>query len=81
MVLDKYGIDIDSAENGVWLSQKGHAPTFFSHPDRSYYDYINTETTSAAARGGRQGVLDFLASTKQSLAGIDQDVRYSHYGL
>jgi hypothetical protein len=78
-VLAKHGIDIDSAVNGVWLSQKGHTATFLSRPGSSYYDWLNQAIDYADTSGGKQGVLDFLSDTKQQLNTVDQWVRSENY--
>ncbi len=52
-ILAKHGIDIDSAENGVWMSQKWHAATFRG----DYYDWVNDAIDNADRLGGKQGVL------------------------
>ncbi|MEV0272771.1 polymorphic toxin-type HINT domain-containing protein [Hamadaea sp. NPDC050747] len=66
-LLKKHGIDINSAENGVWMSQKGHSATF----RHTYYAWLNAEIRAADRAGGKQGVLDFLAATKQELSQVD----------
>lgn len=47
-ILAKHGIDIDSADNGVWLSQKGHAATFRG----TNYDWLNESIRDADRSGG-----------------------------
>lgn len=74
-ILAKHGIDIDSAVNGVWMSQKGHAATFRN----SYYSWLNDEMANADMLGGKQGVLDFLAGLKQQLKDVDQVAHTEFY--
>ncbi|MEU6484266.1 polymorphic toxin-type HINT domain-containing protein [Streptomyces sp. NPDC046887] len=75
-VLKKHGIDIDSAENGVWMSHQGHRGTFV----HSYYAYINSEILAADARGGKQAVVDFMSQLKTELSAVDQYARWERYG-
>jgi hypothetical protein len=77
-ILDKHGIDIDSAENGVWLTRLGHAPTF-KWGTNSYYKFMNDEVMNADRMGGKQGVLDFLSYMKEQLGGVDQVARLEGY--
>ncbi|MEV0431357.1 ricin-type beta-trefoil lectin domain protein [Micromonospora sp. NPDC050495] len=74
-ILAKHGIDIDSAVNGVWMSQKGHAATFRN----SYYSWLNDEMANADMLGRKQGVLDFLAGLKQQLKDVDQVAHTEFY--
>ncbi|MFF0152078.1 polymorphic toxin-type HINT domain-containing protein [Micromonospora sp. NPDC005203] len=78
-ILDKHGIGINEAVNGVWMSQKGHAATFRRKAPNSYYDWINDEVATADRLGGKQGVLDFLKQTKENLTAVDQHARYEFY--
>jgi hypothetical protein len=78
-ILKDYDINIDSAVNGVWMSQKGHSATFRRTAPNSYYDWINAEIEQAARLGGKQGVLDFLARAKQELGDADQYARSVFY--
>ncbi len=62
-ILDKYGIDINHAENGVWLSREEHAKTF----TRDYMDSVTEALQKADAVGTRQAVLDTLVDIKAML--------------
>ncbi|WP_375605556.1 AHH domain-containing protein [Flavobacterium davisii] len=71
-ILKRHGIDIDGADNGIYLkhidpnsSQPG-AYHRVIHTDR-YYGNINQRITDADALGGKQGVLDELSSISDDL--------------
>jgi hypothetical protein len=67
-VLDKYGIKIDDAENGVWLGHDAHRGTFV----KEYVRDINDEIVNAdLGGGGRAAVLQVLSSYKQTLSELD----------
>ncbi|MEV0953996.1 polymorphic toxin-type HINT domain-containing protein [Promicromonospora sp. NPDC050249] len=67
-IMNRHGIDLNAAENGVWMTRRSHQRTFTG----DYYDYIDQQVVDADAVGGKQGVLDFLAATKSQLAGMSQ---------
>lgn len=67
-VLDKHGIGIDDAENGVWLGHDAHRGTF----PKNYVRGINDDIVNADISGGRAAVLDVLSDTKQNLKDLDQ---------
>ncbi|MER7694784.1 AHH domain-containing protein [Streptomyces sp. NPDC097610] len=66
-ILKNHGIDIDSAENGVWLGHDTHRGTF----PHDYVRWINDEIVNANSAGGKSAVLDVLSSTKQTLQDLD----------
>ncbi|MEU6090396.1 polymorphic toxin-type HINT domain-containing protein [Streptomyces sp. NPDC047085] len=68
-VLARHGIDIDSAENGVWLAHDTHRGTF----PGGYVSWINDEIVAADAAGGRSAVLDVLSNAKDILQSLDQN--------
>lgn len=63
------GVDIDSAENGVWLGHATHVGTFTN----AYVSWINDQVVSAFASSGPSGVMDVLGETKSTLQALDQN--------
>ncbi len=72
-ILKKHGIDIDSADNGVFLPT--HKNTDMSvpgikhsgkHPN-DYIDAVNKRISGADEIGGKQGVLNELSSMRNEL--------------
>jgi hypothetical protein len=76
-VLSRFGIDIDSSENGVWLGRATHQGTFAN----SYVQWINDETVNAGAAGGRSAVLDILGDAKNTLRALDQNFGNGFVGV
>ncbi|KVK78136.1 hypothetical protein WJ47_17075 [Burkholderia ubonensis] len=72
-ILAKYGIDVDSAENGVFLPNRNNTDGMSGilhngrHPD-AYFDAVNQLITRADAFGGKQAVLDEIKNIGQKLS-------------
>jgi len=72
-ILKKHGIDIDSAENGVWLPNKNNKNGMpgiehnGKHPN-AYFDKVNQRIVNADRLGGKQGVLDELSAMRNELS-------------
>ncbi|MBR7977021.1 RHS domain-containing protein [Burkholderia vietnamiensis] len=80
-ILAKYGIDVDSAENGVFLPNRNNTDGMSGilhngrHPD-AYFDAVNQLITRADAFGGKQAVLDELKNIGQKLSSASRDANW-----
>ncbi len=61
-ILAKYGIDIDSAANGVFLSSSQHA----SLHTAAYYDAVNAALSGVTTKAGAEQVLQNIANKLSS---------------
>ena len=77
-VFDKHGIDINSAENGVFLpnrNNKDNLPSILHngrHPNQ-YLDKVNARIGSAHVAGGKTKVLEELSKIKSDLLSAQRD--------
>ncbi|PXY95581.1 hypothetical protein DKK76_04745, partial [Frischella perrara] len=80
-ILKKYGIDVNGAENGVFLPNYKNTngmPGILhngKHPN-SYIDAINDRIERAAETGGRDGVLEELDNIRNILASADRNASW-----
>jgi RHS repeat-associated protein len=68
-ILSQHGIDIDSADNGVWLGHDAHRGTFTN----DYVRWINDEIVNADQLGGKAAVLSVISNTRQELLDVGQN--------
>jgi RHS repeat-associated protein len=66
-IFAKYGIGMDDAENGVWLSHATHRGTF----GKTYTQWVTDGIVQADSAAGQAGVLDFLTNTRSTLQDLE----------
>ncbi|WP_180297845.1 RHS repeat-associated core domain-containing protein, partial [Snodgrassella alvi] len=77
-ILKKHGINIDGAENGVFLPNRKNTDGLSGilhdgkHPN-DYFDAVNERIIKADKRGGKQGVLDELNKIRGILSSADRN--------
>ncbi|MFM2482560.1 RHS repeat-associated core domain-containing protein, partial [Celerinatantimonas sp. YJH-8] len=80
-VLKKHGIDVNGADNGVFLPNRNNTGNLSGilhngkHPDK-YIDAINRRIGSADVIGGKQGVIDELGSIRDILSKAERDASW-----
>lgn len=77
-ILKKHGIDIDSAENGVFLPNRNNKDGMSGivhngrHP-KEYYDAVDKRIINADKEGGKKGVLEELDKIRDILSNADNN--------
>lgn len=80
-ILKKHNIDINGAENGVFLPNKNNQDNMSGilhngrHPD-IYLDTVNEKIALADKYGGKQGVLDALSDMRNTLSSADRNASW-----
>jgi len=81
-ILNKHNIDINSAENGVFLPNRNNIDTSVPgilhngrHPN-SYIDLVNSRVNVADQMGGKQGVLNELSLLNHELLASPRDASW-----
>ncbi|WP_394393068.1 AHH domain-containing protein [Shewanella woodyi] len=80
-MLAKHDIDINGADNGVFLPNKNNTsdmPGILDngrHPDK-YLESVNKRIIDADKIGGKEAVLDELSSIKNTLSSADSNASW-----